>query len=70
MEYFERGDLQKHLGQPLPEKEAQQIAYQLLEGLEQLHINGFAHRDLKPAVCASRCHHVEDVLTRSEYICS
>ncbi|RDW81552.1 uncharacterized protein DSM5745_05109 [Aspergillus mulundensis] len=49
MEYFELGDLQKHLSQPLPEPEAQHITYQLLEGLEHLHANGFAHRDLKPA---------------------
>ncbi|KAJ5820546.1 hypothetical protein N7474_006137 [Penicillium riverlandense] len=49
MEYFELGDLQKHLMQPLPEREAQQVTHQLLEGLEQLHMNGFAHRDLKPA---------------------
>ncbi|KAL4902202.1 hypothetical protein BDW74DRAFT_65635 [Aspergillus multicolor] len=49
MEYFELRDLQKHLGQPLPEADAQQISYQVLEGLEHLHANGFAHRDLKPA---------------------
>ncbi|KAJ5820542.1 hypothetical protein N7474_006133 [Penicillium riverlandense] len=49
MEYFEQGDLQKHLGRPLPERECKQITHQLLEGLEQLHVNGFAHRDLKPA---------------------
>jgi serine/threonine protein kinase len=52
MEYFELGDLQQYLVQPLPELEAQQIAYQLLEGLEQLHLDGYAHRDLKPEVSA------------------
>ncbi|EYE92400.1 kinase-like protein [Aspergillus ruber CBS 135680] len=49
MEYFELGDLQTHLGRPLPEWEAQHVAHQLLEGLEQLRLNGFAHRDVKPA---------------------
>ncbi|CAI7597261.1 unnamed protein product [Penicillium manginii] len=48
MEYFELGDLQKCILQPLPERETQQITYQLLEGLEKLHLDGYAHRDLKP----------------------
>jgi calcium/calmodulin-dependent protein kinase I len=50
MEYFEFGDLDQCLKHPLPEREAQQITHQLLEALEQLHLNGYAHRDLKPAV--------------------
>lgn len=50
MEYFELRDLGICIKQPLPELEAQQITYQLLEGLEQLHLSGYAHRDLKPAV--------------------
>ncbi|KAK2763175.1 hypothetical protein FQN54_009811 [Arachnomyces sp. PD_36] len=48
MEYFEYGDLEVYLGQPLPEKEAQQITSQLLCGLEHMHSNDFTHRDLKP----------------------
>lgn len=70
MEYFELGDLQTHLGRPLPEWEAQHVAHQLLEGLEQLRLNGFAHRDVKPAVSAPRrCQH-GGMFNRLEYICS
>lgn len=50
MEYFENGDLQKYLTQPLPETEAKTIASQVLEGLKFMHDNGFVHRDLKPGV--------------------
>lgn len=50
MEYFPYGDLHKYLITPLSEKEGQQIAVQILEGLQFMHENGFAHRDLKPAV--------------------
>ncbi|CAI6089793.1 unnamed protein product [Clonostachys chloroleuca] len=49
MEYIEKGDLQRYLVRPFPEEEVKQIAFQLLEGLEYMHENGFAHRDLKPA---------------------
>lgn len=54
MEFFEHGDLQHYLdtlpsGGTIPEVEAQIVAYQILEGLEIMHKNGFAHRDLKPA---------------------
>jgi serine/threonine protein kinase len=53
MEYLEHGDLQHYLleSPPLPEKEAGEITFQLLEGLAFMHENQFAHRDLKPAVC-------------------
>lgn len=50
MEYPELGDLQAHLGRPLPEYEARQIASQVLEGLSFMHDNGFVHGDLKPGV--------------------
>lgn len=50
MEYLSEGDLHKYLSSPLPEKEGQQIVLQVLEGLHFMHENGFAHRDLKPAV--------------------
>jgi len=48
MEYLRYGDLQNYLGQPFPEVEARQIALQVTEGLQLMHENGFAHRDLKP----------------------
>ncbi|KAF3479608.1 uncharacterized protein GIQ15_06584 [Arthroderma uncinatum] len=48
MEYLEHADLNGHLGEPLPEKEAQLITAQLLQGLEYMHTNKFTHRDLKP----------------------
>ncbi|KAJ5371668.1 hypothetical protein N7517_003674 [Penicillium concentricum] len=51
MEYLELGDLHNYLlkkKQPLPELEAQCIMSQILEGLDLMHDNGFAHRDLKP----------------------
>jgi hypothetical protein len=52
MEYLEVGDLFVYLYKrpPLPEAEAKEIAYQILDGLSMMHENGFAHRDLKPNV--------------------
>jgi serine/threonine protein kinase len=52
MEYLELGDLQHYLFQasPLPEQEAGEVTFQILEGLSFMHENQFAHRDLKPAV--------------------
>ncbi|KAK3169499.1 hypothetical protein OEA41_008882 [Lepraria neglecta] len=50
MEYFEHGDLQHYLhsAPPLPESDAQQITFQVLEGLHFMHENDYSHRDLKP----------------------
>ena len=50
MEYFKEGDLSKHMGTPLPEETVQNISNQILEGLNVMHQQGIAHRDLKPAV--------------------
>lgn len=52
MEYCRHGDL-RHLLQSrrnLPTEEARQITHRILEGLDQMHQNDFAHRDLKPGV--------------------
>jgi hypothetical protein len=52
MEYLELGDFQAYLHRnpPLPEKEANEIAFQVTEGLNFMHQNAFAHRDIKPQV--------------------
>ncbi|KAL2130346.1 hypothetical protein VTI74DRAFT_6572 [Chaetomium olivicolor] len=54
MAYCPLGDLQQYLSRPVPEAEAGQITYQLLEGLGHMHDNGFAHHDLKPKECSCR----------------
>lgn len=57
MEYLPNGDLQQYLlpGKPFVEREAQLIVHQTLEGLQYMHANGFAHRDMKPAVSPIPC---------------
>lgn len=52
MEYLEFGDLHDYLHDrsPLPEDQAHEISSQILEGLQMMHENEFAHRDLKPRV--------------------
>lgn len=56
MEFFELGDLRKHMNHPFPEHDAQDITWQLVSGLELMHNICFTHRDLKPEnifVCAT-----------------
>ena len=52
MEYCEFGDLHKYMQDHgrLPEQETREIAAQLAEGLQFMHSENFAHRDLKPRV--------------------
>ncbi|KAF1957172.1 kinase-like protein [Byssothecium circinans] len=50
MEYFEHGDLENYLLEVrnMPENDVRIISNQVLKGVEQMHVNRFAHRDLKP----------------------
>ena len=52
MEYFPLGDLQQHMSEdrPLAESDAQHVSYQILGGLDYMHSEHFAHRDIKPSV--------------------
>ena len=50
MEYLPLGDLEKSAVAKLPEAEAREITQQILSGLEIMHAESFAHRDLKPQV--------------------
>jgi serine/threonine protein kinase len=57
MEYVPLGDLERnitaHSGK-IPENEARSIIEQILSGLEIMHGQLFAHRDLKPQVSCYR----------------
>ena len=62
MEYLPYGDLHKYISSPLPEKEGQHIVSQILEGLDFMHDNDFAHRDLKPDVSLPlRCFEINNI---------
>jgi len=50
MEYIAHGDLRRYLRVLMPEAEVRIITRQLLDGLQHMHKNRFAHRDLKPEV--------------------
>jgi serine/threonine protein kinase len=50
MEYFENGDLARHILAISTEDEVRKITTDLLDGLRIMHAEGFAHRDLKPQV--------------------
>lgn len=56
MEYCPLGDLQQFLIERtrLPESDTREIVCQVVKGLQFMHDEGFAHRDLKPGVCMSR----------------
>lgn len=52
LEYFPLGDLQTYLSSTsrVSDDDAREITRQVLCGLNFMHNEGFAHRDLKPAV--------------------
>lgn len=50
MEYFPYSDLGRYIAAGFTEADTKIITTQLLEGLEIMHANDFAHRDLKPQV--------------------
>ena len=50
MEYFEKGDLRRYLSERMSVLTAKLLARQVLEGLNVMHRNGIAHRDIKPEV--------------------
>ena len=50
MEYFEKGDLRQYLAGGMPVPAVKLLSSQLLEGLNVMHKNGIAHRDIKPEV--------------------
>ena len=54
MEYFEKGDLRRYLSERMSVPTAKLLAKQLLEGLNVMHRNGIAHRDIKPEVLIHR----------------
>ena len=65
MEYIPLGDLEKnvkvHSGR-IPEIEARDITEQILSGLEIMHAESFAHRDLKPQVMITIIYVIKDFI--------
>jgi serine/threonine protein kinase len=57
MEYVPLGDLEKNLkcltGGKVGENEARDIGHQILTAINIMHLEKFAHRDLKPQVSRS-----------------
>lgn len=56
MEYFPHDtlyDCLKARSSPMSEEEARQATRQLLEGLDFMHKDNYAHRDLRPSVSIS-----------------
>src|ERR1700722_5764778 len=49
MEYFELGDLEKHITESITEDDVKDITVDVLNGLRIMHSENFAHRDLKPS---------------------
>jgi serine/threonine protein kinase len=49
MEYFELGDLEKHITESVTEDDVKDITTDVLNGLRIMHSENFAHRDLKPS---------------------
>ena len=49
MEYFELGDLEKHITEAITEDDVKDITTDVLNGLRIMHSENFAHRDLKPS---------------------
>lgn len=53
MEFLQHGDLSGHIANIQTEEEIKEITLGILRGLDIMHLEGFAHRDLKPQVWAS-----------------
>jgi tRNA A-37 threonylcarbamoyl transferase component Bud32/DNA-binding NarL/FixJ family response regulator len=49
MEYFDAGDLRRHMRSPMRHGDALQMAQAIALGLAAVHATGVLHRDLKPA---------------------
>ncbi|KAI0903111.1 kinase-like domain-containing protein [Ustulina deusta] len=62
MEYCPLGDLQRYLIKHtrLPESDTREIISQVVKGLQFMHEEGFAHRDLKPGNILIKSHPPED----------